>query len=77
MSATPDGMGELQAFLNAHPRRLYRQGVGSIPIKAIRASLRPTRSESQPVRGCTHCVSLPQTRRPIEVAAETVEKAAL
>jgi ParB family transcriptional regulator, chromosome partitioning protein len=48
MSATPDGMGELQAFLNAHPRRLYRQGVGSIPIKAIRASLRPTRSESQP-----------------------------
>src|ERR1700722_10332977 len=48
MSATPDGMGELQAFLNAHPRRLYRQGVGSIPIKAIRASLRRTRSESQP-----------------------------
>src|ERR1700729_2178232 len=48
MSATPDGMGELQAFLNAHPRRLCRQGVGSIPIKAIRASLRPTRNESQP-----------------------------
>src|ERR1700722_7582901 len=48
MSATPDGMGELQAFLNAHPRRLYRQGVGSIPIKAMRARLKPTRGESQP-----------------------------
>ena len=48
MSATAGGLGELQAFLNAHPRRLYRQGAGSIPIKAIRASLRPTRSESQP-----------------------------
>src|SRR5580704_9519879 len=48
MSATPGGMGELQAFLNAHPRRLYRQGAGSIPVKAIRASLKPTRSESQP-----------------------------
>jgi ParB family chromosome partitioning protein len=41
-------MGELQAFLNAHPRRLYRQGLGSIPIKAIRASLKPARSESRP-----------------------------
>src|ERR1700733_14266851 len=48
MSATAGGLGELQAFLNAHPRRLYRQGAGSIPIRAIRASLRPTRSESQP-----------------------------
>jgi ParB family chromosome partitioning protein len=48
MSATAGGMGELQAFLNAHPRRLYRQGTGSIPIKAIRASLKPTRSESEP-----------------------------
>lgn len=48
MSATPGGMGELQAFLNAHPRRLYRQGLGSIPIKAIRASLKPARSESRP-----------------------------
>src|SRR5580698_1734037 len=48
MSATAGGMGELQAFLNAHPRRLYRQGGGSIPVKAIRASLTPTRSESRP-----------------------------
>ena len=48
MSATRGGMGELQAFLNAHPRRLYRQGAGFIPIKAIRASARPTRSESEP-----------------------------
>jgi ParB family chromosome partitioning protein len=48
MSATPGGIGELQAFLNAHPRRLYRQGAGSMPIKAIRASLNPTRSECRP-----------------------------
>jgi ParB family chromosome partitioning protein len=48
MSATPGGMGELQAFLNAHPRRLYRQGVGAIPIKAIRPGLKPARSESRP-----------------------------
>ena len=48
MSATPGGMGELQAFLSAHPRRLYRQGLGTVPIKAIRASLKPVRSESQP-----------------------------
>ena len=48
MSATPGGMGELQAFLNAHPRRLYRQGAGSMPIKASRASLKPARSESRP-----------------------------
>ena len=48
MSATPGGMGELQAFLNAHPRRLYRQGTGSVPIKAIRAGSKPARSESDP-----------------------------
>jgi ParB family chromosome partitioning protein len=48
MSATPGGMGELQAFLNAHPRRLYRQGAGSVPVKAIRASLKAARSESRP-----------------------------
>jgi ParB family chromosome partitioning protein len=49
MGANSGGMSELQAFLNVHPRRLYRQGsVGSIPIKAIRASLAPTRSESRP-----------------------------
>jgi ParB family chromosome partitioning protein len=41
-------MGELQAFLNAHPRRLYRQGIGAIPIMAIRPSLQPARSESRP-----------------------------
>ncbi len=48
MSATPGGMGELQAFLSAHPRRLYRQGLGTVPVKAIRASLKPARSESRP-----------------------------
>jgi ParB family chromosome partitioning protein len=46
MSATADGLGELQTFLNAPPRRLYRQGTGSIPIKAIRSSRQPTRTES-------------------------------
>jgi ParB family transcriptional regulator, chromosome partitioning protein len=48
MGAIADGVSELQAFLNAHPRRPYRQGAGSIPIKAIRASLQPTRTESRP-----------------------------
>jgi ParB family transcriptional regulator, chromosome partitioning protein len=48
MSATAGGVSELQAFLNVHPRRLYRQGVGSIPIQAIRAGHQPTRSESSP-----------------------------
>jgi ParB family chromosome partitioning protein len=48
MGSTADGVSELQAFLNAHPRRLYRQGTGFIPIKAIRAGLRPARSESSP-----------------------------
>jgi len=48
MSATADGASELQAFLNAHPRRLYRQGLGSIPIKAIRSGSQPTRSDSSP-----------------------------
>jgi ParB family transcriptional regulator, chromosome partitioning protein len=48
MSATAGGVSELQAFMNAHPRRLYRQGVGSIPIQAIRAGREPTRSEPSP-----------------------------
>src|SRR3984893_5847471 len=48
MGSTADGVSELQAFLNAHPRRLYRQGAGYIPIKAIRTALKPTRSEPQP-----------------------------
>ena len=48
MSANAGGVSELQAFLDAHPRRLYRQGTGSIPIKAIRAAAQPTRSESRP-----------------------------
>jgi ParB family chromosome partitioning protein len=48
MSANAGETGELQAFLNTHPRRLYRQGLGSIPIKAIRAALIPTRSEPSP-----------------------------
>ena len=47
MGAIADGVSELQAFLNAHPRRPYRQGAGSIPVKAIRASVQPTRSESR------------------------------
>lgn len=48
MSANSGELSELQAFLNVHPRRLYRQGIGSMPIKAIRASLTPARSESRP-----------------------------
>ena len=48
MGAIADGVSELQAFLNVHPRRPYRQGAGSIPIKAIRTSLQPTRTESRP-----------------------------
>jgi len=49
MGANSGGVSELQAFLNVHPRRLYRQGAaGSIPIKAIRAALNPTRSEPRP-----------------------------
>jgi ParB family chromosome partitioning protein len=48
MNATADGLGELQAFLNAHPRRLYRQGIGAIPITAVRPSPNPARSDSRP-----------------------------
>jgi len=49
MGANSGGVSELQAFLNVHPRRLYRQGAaGSIPIRAIRAALQPTRSEPRP-----------------------------
>jgi ParB family chromosome partitioning protein len=48
MSANSGELNELQAFLNVHPRRLYRQGIGTIPIKAIRAAASPTRSECQP-----------------------------
>jgi len=49
MGANSGGVSELQAFLNVHPRRLYRQGAaGSIPIRAIRASLQPTRGEPRP-----------------------------
>jgi ParB family transcriptional regulator, chromosome partitioning protein len=48
MSANSGELSELQAFLNVHPRRHYRQGIGSIPIKAIRAALAPTRSECAP-----------------------------
>jgi ParB family chromosome partitioning protein len=48
MGANSGELNELQAFLNAHPRRFYRQGTGSVPIKAIRASPTPTRSESRP-----------------------------
>ena len=49
MGANSGGVSELQAFLNVHPRRLYRQGAaGSIPIKAIRAALKPTRSDPRP-----------------------------
>lgn len=48
MSANSGELSELQAFLNVHPRRHYRQGAGSIPIKAIHAGSAPTRSECQP-----------------------------
>jgi ParB family transcriptional regulator, chromosome partitioning protein len=49
MGANSGGVSELQAFLNVHPRRLYRPGAaGSIPIRAIRPALQPTRSEPRP-----------------------------
>jgi len=49
MGANSGGVSELQAFLNVHPRRLYRQGAaGSIPIRAVRAALQPTRGEPRP-----------------------------
>jgi ParB family chromosome partitioning protein len=48
MSANSGELNELQAFLNVHPRRLYRQGIGSIPVAAIRASVNPTRRDSDP-----------------------------
>jgi ParB family transcriptional regulator, chromosome partitioning protein len=48
MSADAGDVGELQAFLNAHPRRLYRQGAGYIPITAIRANSQPTRGDTRP-----------------------------
>jgi ParB family chromosome partitioning protein len=48
MNANAGEAGELQAFLNAHPRRLYRQGAGYIPIKAIRAGQHATRGEADP-----------------------------
>src|SRR6201999_3864627 len=48
MSANSGELSELQAFLNVHPRRHYRHGVGAIPIKAIRAGLAPTRSDCEP-----------------------------
>ena len=48
MSADAGDVGELQAFLNAHPRRLYRQGAGYIPTTAIRANSQPTRSDTRP-----------------------------
>src|SRR3984885_9656530 len=48
MSANSGELSELRAFLNVHPRRHYRQGVGSIAIKAIRAGLTPTRTECAP-----------------------------
>src|ERR1700761_9280061 len=48
MSATAGEAGELQAFLNAHPRRLYRQGAGYIPLTSIRPNAQPTRGDSRP-----------------------------
>jgi ParB family chromosome partitioning protein len=48
MSSTADGVSELQAFLNAHPRHPYRQGAGYIPIKAILSGHQAARSEWDP-----------------------------
>jgi ParB family chromosome partitioning protein len=48
MSANSGDLSELQAFLNVHPRRHYRQGAGSISIKLIRAGAAPTRSDAEP-----------------------------
>src|SRR5258707_13768009 len=62
MGANSDGVSELQAFLNVHPRRLYRQGAaGSIPIKAIRAALNPQRSEAQAELLQEHVASIQAT----------------
>lgn len=40
-------MSGLQAFLGARPRKLYRQGTGSIPIKAIRRASSQSRAEAR------------------------------
>lgn len=48
MNATAGGMSALQAFLGTRPRKLYRQGTGSIPIKAIRRGPYQTRSDARP-----------------------------
>ncbi len=50
MSANATGVTELQAFLSTHPRRQYRQGVGVVPIRAIRAAAQPMRSDPDPER---------------------------
>lgn len=47
MSANSSDVTGLQALLSAYPQRQYRQGVGAIPIQAIRASSRPTRADPQ------------------------------
>jgi ParB family chromosome partitioning protein len=47
MSANSSEVTGLQALLSAYPQKRYRQGVGAIPIQAIRASTRPTRAEPQ------------------------------
>jgi ParB family transcriptional regulator, chromosome partitioning protein len=48
MSANSSEVTGLQAFINEYPQSRYRQGVGAIPIQAIRASTRPTRGDAQP-----------------------------
>ena len=47
MSANSSEVTGLQALLSAYPQKRYRQGVGAIPIQAIRASSHPTRAEPQ------------------------------
>jgi ParB family chromosome partitioning protein len=48
MNANSSDVTGLQAFIADFPQSRYRQGVGAIPIQAIRAAARPTRGDAQP-----------------------------
>jgi ParB family transcriptional regulator, chromosome partitioning protein len=48
MSANSSDVTGLQAFITEYPQSRYRQGVGAIPIQAIRAAVHPTRGDAQP-----------------------------
>ena len=48
MTAPTELSRGLQAFLSTPPRKLYRQGAGSIPIRAIRSGSLQTRTQIRP-----------------------------